>query len=326
MAISTSTAPTGAEPPLPPCPITGEPAAERIEAVSAKLLTDLWRFGAGVAPTPLHRSAGPLGLYRSPCGLRFFHPPVPGDAAFYGAFYGRHRALEQFSAHAAERGDFRAAAALVQAGDRVLDVGCGDGAFAALVPQAAYQGLDLHPLRRPGGPPILAETVEAHAGRHPAAYDLVAGFQVLEHVADPLGLARAMLRCVRPGGLLVAAMPLYPSPLTAFPNNLLNLPPHHLSWWTEEACAALCRALGAEPVSIGPVPSSTMHARMQWMARLCPLPRPGRPGRAHVRRGWGTQAAVWLGFQAAGLAAAVAGLPRRAAPIDVVLVARNAAR
>src|SRR6476661_1862771 len=125
MAISTSTAPIVAEPPvpLPPCPITGEAAAERIEVVSAKLLTDLWRFGAGVAPTPLHRGAGPLGLYRSPCGLRFFHPAIPGDAAFYGAFYGRHWALEQFSAHAAERGDFRAAAALVGPGDRVLDVG-----------------------------------------------------------------------------------------------------------------------------------------------------------------------------------------------------------
>ena len=269
------------------------------------------------------RGSGPLGLYRSPCGLRFFHPAIPGDAAFYGAFYGRHRAMQQFSAHAAERGDFRAAAELVRPGDRVLDVGCGDGAFAALVPQAAYQGLDLHPLPRPGGPPILAETIEAHAASHPAAYDVVAGFQVLEHVADPLALAAAMLRCLAPGGLLVAAMPLHPSPLTAFPNNLLNLPPHHLSWWTEGACAALCRELGLEPVSIGPVPAPRMHARMQWMARLWPGPKPG--GR-HVRRGWGTLAALILGFQAARLLAAVAGLPRHAAPIDVLLVARKPAR
>ena len=314
--------PPALPPPLPLCPITGEAAAELLEAVSAKLLTDLWRFGAGVAPTPLHRGVGPLGLYRSPCGLRFFHPAIPGDAAFYGAFYGRHRAMQQFSAHAAERGDFRAAAGHVRPGDRVLDVGCGDGAFAALVPQAAYQGLDLHPLPRPGGPPILAETVEAHAARHPAAYDVVAGFQVLEHVADPLALAQAMLRCLAPGGLLVAAMPLYPSPLTAFPNNLLNLPPHHLSWWTEDACLALCRELGLEPVRIGPVPSSRMHARMQWMARLWP----GRPGGRHVRRGWGTLAALILGYRAAGLLAAVAGLPRHAAPIDVLLVARKPAR
>src|SRR3982751_3859120 len=102
-----------------------------------------------------------------------------------------------------------------------------------------------------------------------------------------------MLRCLRPGGLLVAAMPLHPSPLTAFPNNLLNLPPHHLSWWTEGACAALCRVLGIKPLRIGPVPSSRAHALVQWTARLCPLPPPGR----HVRRGWGKVAALFLSFQ-----------------------------
>lgn len=314
--------------PLPLCPITGAPAVERIETISAKLLTDLWRFGAGVAPTPLHRAAGPIGLYRSSCGLRFFHPAWTGDAAFYRDFYRRHRALEQFAAHAAARGDFRAAAALVRPGDQVLDVGCGDGAFAALVPQAAYQGLDLHPVTRPGGPAILAETIEAHARRRPAAYDMVTAFQVLEHVADPVALAAAMVACLRPSGLLVAAMPFFPSPLNAFPNNLLNLPPHHLSWWTEDACTALCRRLGLEPVRSGPVPSSRLHARMQWMARLCPLREPGRPdgqGGPYVRRGWGNLAAVFLFYQLAGVMAALAGLPRESAPIDVVLVARRPA-
>ena len=82
------------------------------------------------------------------------------------------------------------------------------------------------------------------------------------------------------------------------------------------------RELGLEPMWIGPVPSSRMHARMQWMARLWP----GRPGGRHVRRGWGTLAALILGFQAARLLAAVAGLPRHAAPIDVLLVARKPAR
>jgi hypothetical protein len=53
-----------------------------VERVSAKLLHDLWRYGARVEPEPLRRDAGSVGLYRSPCGLMFLHPAVAGSPAF----------------------------------------------------------------------------------------------------------------------------------------------------------------------------------------------------------------------------------------------------
>ena len=57
--------------------------------------------------------------------------------------------------------------------------------------------------------------------------------------------------CLAPGGLLVLAMPIWPSAHTAVPNNLVNLPPHHLTWWNEGACRALAARLGLEALRVG---------------------------------------------------------------------------
>lgn len=307
--------------PLPPCPITGLPAAERLQWIPAKLLYDLWHRGARTDPAPLRRDSGRIGLYRSPCGLAFFHPAFAGSAAFYGSLYGRLRVHETIADQAPTRGDYRAGAALARPGDRVLEVGCGHGAFAALLPAGVrYQGLEPHGTPPPGAPPILAETAAAHAARHPWTYDLACAFQVLEHVADPLGLARDMAACLRPGGRLVLVMPVWPSPLTALPNNLVNLPPHHLTWWTEDACRALAAALGLAVERTAVLPAYPLHAALTWSVKLCPVRT--RPG-AYVLPRWRWHLSVAAAMLAGRVMARLFGLPRDALPVDVLLVARK---
>jgi SAM-dependent methyltransferase len=305
---------------LPPCPITGEPAAELVQRVSAKLLHDLWRVGARVEPEPLRRDGGSIGLYRSPCGLMFFHPAAAGSPAFYRTLYGRRGVHKGLGRWAETREDFRAGAALARPGSRVLDVGCGAGAFAALLPEGArYQGLEPHGAPR-ASPPVLAETVEAHAARFPGAYDLACAFQVLEHAADPLGMACAMVECLAPGGLLVLAMPIWPSAHTEVPNNLVNLPPHHLTWWNEGACRALAARLGLEALRIEALPAYPAQAVAHWTRLLCPLR--ARPG-GYVRAGWRWHASAGVAYGAARVLAAWLGLPPGAKPLDVLLVARK---
>jgi 2-polyprenyl-3-methyl-5-hydroxy-6-metoxy-1,4-benzoquinol methylase len=103
----------------------------------------------------------------------------------------------------------------VQAGQRVLDLGCGDGAFAVglieagcMVTMADVAG---EALRRARGRAPGAEAVQLVEGAAlpfaEDAFDVVWAGEVLEHVADVVGLLADVRRVLRWGGTLLASTP-----------------------------------------------------------------------------------------------------------------------
>jgi SAM-dependent methyltransferase len=89
---------------------------------------------------------------------------------------------------------------------------------------------------------MFPEVLEAFP---PASFDAVCLFQILEHVADPMRLLQELTRLVRPGGILVVAVPDYCGPSGLFfADALTQLPPHHLSLWRASALRAGARRLG----------------------------------------------------------------------------------
>jgi len=103
-----------------------------------------------------------------------------------------------------------------QPGERVLEVGCGSGALCRLVapdlrPGGEMVGVDLAPDM------IAAARQYAETNPRPrfdvasgeqlpydhASFDAAFAARLLLHVADPLAVARAMARVVRPGGRVV---------------------------------------------------------------------------------------------------------------------------
>ena len=99
----------------------------------------------------------------------------------------------------------------VRAGERLVDVGCGDGAVAALAAErgARVVAVDLVPsmalfaTRR--GVPAVAADARALAFR--PEFDAATWIGSSEFVADLPAAARQVARCLRPGGRLVILFP-----------------------------------------------------------------------------------------------------------------------
>ena len=91
----------------------------------------------------------------------------------------------------------------------VLDVGCFDGRFLdQLGPSYQRAGIEVHPLAveraQARGVDIIGQDFAA-LDPHPARFDAVVAFDVIEHVQNPGDLIRRMALATRPGGLVIVA-------------------------------------------------------------------------------------------------------------------------
>jgi 2-polyprenyl-3-methyl-5-hydroxy-6-metoxy-1,4-benzoquinol methylase len=92
-------------------------------------------------------------------------------------------------------------------GGRLLDVGCGAGHFVRLARELGMDAWGVEPsLDQSPDPQIFAGTLEA--AQYPNDYfDVITINHVLEHVSSPTETLRELRRVLRPGGVLVVAVP-----------------------------------------------------------------------------------------------------------------------
>jgi 2-polyprenyl-3-methyl-5-hydroxy-6-metoxy-1,4-benzoquinol methylase len=103
----------------------------------------------------------------------------------------------------------------VAAGDRVLDLGCGEGMFTARLADAGASvvGADVaeEPLRRARARhrelDLRLIDGEGHWDLPDASFDLVWAGEVIEHVADTAGWLSELRRVLRSGGRLLLSTP-----------------------------------------------------------------------------------------------------------------------
>jgi len=303
----------------PPCPVTGESAVRLVQWVTVGLLAGLWRVLFKVDARPSFGQQDRLGLWESPTGLYFFDPPFEGDHAFYEEFYQQLLRQKHFTEHVIRR-EFELAARRIREGDRVLDVGCGFASFRRVIPQARYTGIDPHFAKKNNSPDVIGQTLGEHLKEHAGVYDAVCAFQVIEHVSAPAQMFAEMVEATRPGGCVMVGVPPVPSALTRIPNFVLNAPPHHLTWWTEQALRALAASAGAEVESIEHAEWNATDSLLYWMALCSPI----RCRDIHFRDHWTWHASLLIGYLGGRLLYAVNKTPRtRDEGGSLLLVARR---
>jgi SAM-dependent methyltransferase len=289
----------------PHCPITDQPAVRNVQWIKARFLVAAWKRIMGVNARPSFGAVQDFGLWESPTGLYFFDPMTEGDHEFYSTFYANLIKNGLWS-QSSVRKAFNLAASRIAPGQRVLDIGCGFGNFRSVVPHAEYVGLDPNFAMQSCVDGVIDQTLQEHLSWHAGTYDAVCAFEVIEHLVSPTAFFADMVRAARPGGLVILSVPSVHGALTEIPNFLLNAPPHHLTWWTPKALAALAARQGAVVESIESVPWGEDDALIYWMARCSPL----RCRKTYYRNVWWWHAAALMSYLGGRLAHKVVGVPK----------------
>jgi SAM-dependent methyltransferase len=186
-----------------------------------------------------------IELYRCmDCDLRFYKPPVMGGSNFYSQ-------LQAFPwYYQLVKPEFDFAKRYIISDDNILEIGCGEGYFGKMV-EADYTGLDPYSQN----PKVIKQSIQEHQG----LYDVICGFQVLEHVDDTRSFISNALRCLKVNGILILSVPNEDGFLGNIEGWALNYPPHHVTRFTKQCLTNIANLFDLRQVEIYEEPLADFH-------------------------------------------------------------------
>jgi len=161
---------------------------------------------------------------------------------------------------------------------RLLEIGCGHGMFLLAARRAGWQaeGLEVSEraaasARRISGCPVHVGRLADLAAGGPC-FEVISGFEILEHVLDPLADLRTMVDALTPGGMLTLSVPNDRSPHTGNPPDPEGRPPYHINFLQPQTLAAVLRQLGLELTWLYEKPFAWTETKRPLAVRLLMLP------------------------------------------------------
>ena len=211
------------------------------------------------------------------CDLSFFSPAVTGDEDFYNQLQQK----EWYFAHP-DKTEFSYSKNFISDDYKVLDVGSGRGVLFSYIKdikRVVYQGIEYSSksieLAQHDNVNVIKESVQDHAVRKPAYYDVVVTFQVLEHIDKIQEFVTACLACLKPGGKFIIAVPNNEGFLKYMMNNFLNLPPHHVNHWNETSLINLGKLFNLKLIDVHKEKVTNVHKLLfyniyirNWFSKL----------------------------------------------------------
>mgnify|MGYP000111997915 CR=1 FL=1 len=169
----------------------------------------------------------------SNCSLMYYDPVISGNEDFYNSLQ------EKPWYYVDQKLEYKTASEYIKPQMRVLDIGCGRGAFSSYVENkaATFIGLEksanAQVMAENNKIKIIVDDIENFANEYPSSVDVACAFQVCEHVEDVGKFIQSMIKSVKINGKIIISLPSYDSFLGMSSNVYLNMPPHHLSLWRD---------------------------------------------------------------------------------------------
>ncbi len=238
----------------------------KIKTISVEFLKNAYLNNFEIDITPYFKGIEQIDLLEDPeTGLLFYEPPVTGDSAFY-------EQLQKFDWYYMEdKWEYTQALKYIKPGMRVLELGSGKGAFLRKLKAKGvdYLGSEFNKkslkIIADDGLNVTAKSAEELVSEG-QKFDVILSFQVMEHVADPVHLFKYLVKMLNKNGLIITSVPNGDSFAKNDPNDILNMPPHHVVIFRENFFKKLAESMQAKNITILFEPLQRYH--VEWYRAL----------------------------------------------------------
>ncbi len=250
------------------CPLCDGSDLKEIDIIKSTDIILLWKK-RNINVSNLFRGNNFIFKYKCQiCGLEFFNPFVSGENKFYSEL-----GKEDLYYLHEDKTEFVYSSQYIKEGDRVLDIGCGCGAFVKYInKQVVYTGLELSSkaveLAQKENINVVKKTIEDFSKENKYSQDVVVTFQVLEHIADIDKFICSVILTLKQDGLFIIAVPNNKSFIRNAQNNLLNLPPHHLLHWDETSLQYIAKKYHLDIVDIYKEKVTNVHKTWYYSTQI----------------------------------------------------------
>jgi 2-polyprenyl-3-methyl-5-hydroxy-6-metoxy-1,4-benzoquinol methylase len=242
-------------------PITGKDNAVLIKEIPSSFFVDGYKKEFGIDVSKFFKNIPKVGRYQcKDTDYQFFAPfSVAGDDDFY-------QKLQKFPwYYMDEKWEHGISSRFVKKDDKVLEIGCARGGYLKKLAKegAIAEGLEMNSdalaEAKKSGLAVFPDSIETFSQKKKLYYDVVASFQVLEHVPEVKSFLDASLTVLKPGGLMVISVPNNDCLIFKDDTVFLNDPPHHMGRWNTNSLIALQNHFGMTIVAIHIEPLQNYH-------------------------------------------------------------------
>jgi len=255
-------------------PLTGSHKVDLVCKISTIEIIQEWKSRYEIDVSEEFGNINTIRLYRcQESKLNFF---MPLSVAASDRLY---QLLERFDWYYMEdKWEYEMALRDLHGYKRVLEVGCGKGAFIErLIERGKFDVLGIELNERAvsralkKGLPVAKTEIDNL--NEPGNFDAVCMFQVLEHIPQPKRFIEKILQNLKTGGVMIFSVPNADSFLKDSKLNILDMPPHHMTRWSTHTISYLQHLFPVKILKVRKEPLAQYHANWYALVQLAKLRR-----------------------------------------------------